>query len=106
MTFEQVLGKMQDPTNLADYREVDELIFWVAGFIGDFEERLAEADQVVAVLYDDLADKWGSDAAGKRKLALTDEFKEQKAIERRIRQLKAFKANLNRRYKVLTNEFR
>lgn len=106
MKLEEVLDKMRDPTNLADWREVDELIFWCSGFIGDYEEQLAELDQVVAVKYDDLAEDHGSDAAGKRKLALTDVYKDQKLVERRIRQLKAFRTNLKRRYEILTSTFR
>lgn len=106
MTFEQVLEKIKEPEKLADPREVDALIFEVSGWIGDYEETLATNDQVIAVLYDNLAEKHGSDAAGKRKLALTDEYKEHKRVERVIKRLKAFKANLKRRYEILTGSFR
>ncbi len=105
MEIQQVLEKIKEPDKLIDPREVDTLLFWVSGWLGDYEERLAEVDQRVAVVYDDLATEHGSDAAGKRKLALTDIFKEQKEIERRIRSLKAFKANLRRRYSILTGNF-
>lgn len=105
MKIEEVLNWITRPDELNDPRVVDELLFHVSGFLGDYEERLAEIDQQVAVKYDDLATEHGSDAAGKRKLALTDIFKQQKGIERRIRQLKAFKTNLRRRYTILTGQF-
>lgn len=105
MTFEQVLEKVKDPTNLADFREVDELIFWVSGWIGDYEERLAEVDQRVAVREDELVEKHGTNAKGHTKLKLEPVYIEQQDIERRIRQLKALKSNLRRRYEVLTGRF-
>lgn len=106
MDLEQITKLMASPEKLIDARVIDELLFWTSAFIGDYEEKLAEVDQAVAVMYDDLATMHGSDAAGKRKLALTGIYKEQKETERRIRQLKAFRANLKRRYEILTNQFK
>lgn len=106
MELTEVLAKIKEPEKLINPVEVDELLFWVSGFIGDYEERLATEDQQVAVKYDELAEEHGSDAAGKRKLALEPIFKQQKETERRIRQLKAFKSNLRRRYEILTNQFK
>lgn len=105
MTFEQVIEKIKDPTNLADYREVDELIFWASGWIGDCEEALAEIDQRVSIKYDELAEKYGTDAAGKRKLKLEPLYLEQTTLERKIRRLKSLKSDLKRRYQILTNNF-
>jgi aminoglycoside phosphotransferase (APT) family kinase protein len=105
MELLEVLEKIKEPEKLIDPREVDLLLFWVSGWIGDYEEQLAGVDQRVAVKYDSLAEIHGSDAAGKRKLALEPVYTEQREIERRIRQLKAFKSNLRRRYEILTNKF-
>lgn len=106
MELQDVLNKIKDPTSLIDPVEVDNLLFWVSSWLGDYEEKLSTEDQQVAVKYDQLAEEHGSDAAGKRKLALEPIFSQQKETERRIRQLKAFKSNLRRRYEILTNQFR
>ena len=106
MTEQEVFEKIKEPEKLIDPREIDKLLFWVSSWITDNEEALAEIDQQVAVKYDELATKWETDAAGKRKLALEPIYIEQKKVGRRIKQLKAFKSNLRRRYEILTNQFR
>lgn len=105
MELEQIKKLMEEPEKLIDPIIVDEVMFWTSAFLSDYEERLATEDQQVAVKYDQLAEVHGSDAAGKRKLALEPIYIQQKETERRIRQLKAFKSNLRRRYDILTNKF-
>lgn len=105
MTIKEVLDKLKDPTKLIDPREVDELLFWVSSWISDYEETLAEVDLQVAVKEDDLVEKYGTNAKARTKLKVEAIYIRQKEIERRIRQLKAFKSNLRRRYEILTNKF-
>jgi uncharacterized coiled-coil protein SlyX len=105
MTQADLINKISEPDRLISPQEVDTLLFHVSALLGDYEETLSEQDKTVALLYDQLAEKHGSDAAGKRKLALTDEYREMKKTERNIRLLKAMKGNLRRRFSILTNQF-
>lgn len=106
MTIEEVLEKIKGPEKLADPGEVDSLLFWVSGWIGDYEERLAVVDQQVAIKEDNLTEEFKTSAKAKTKLKLTPIYIEQQEIERRIRQLKAFRVNLRRRFDILTDKFR
>lgn len=106
MKIQEVLEKIQDPTKLIDFREIDELIFWVSSWISDYEEELGEIDYRVAVKEDELVELHGTNAKAKTKLKLEPVYINQQEKERRIRQLKAFKANLKRRYDILTNQFK
>ncbi len=105
MELKEVLDKIKSPEALIDPREVDELLFWVSSWIGDYEEQLATEDQQVAVKGLDLIEAHGSVAKGQAHLKVEPIYLAMKNTERRIRQLKAFKSNLRRRYDILTNQF-
>lgn len=106
MTLEEVVEKIKEPEKLIDPRVIDELLFWISSWLTDYEESLSEVDQQVAIKRLDLVEVHKSVAKANAYLEMEDIYLQQQAIERRIRQLKAFKANLRRRFDLLTNNFR
>jgi len=103
MELDELLTYAKDPTKIISPVVCDELIFWASGYLGDYEESLAEVDQRVAQKRLSLIDKFGSVARAEANLEVDDIYLQQKTIERRIRELKAFKSNVRRRYEILSN---
>jgi hypothetical protein len=106
MNLDQVLEKIKEPDKLNDYREIDELIFWVDSWKTDAEEELHTIDYQVANKKLQLIEKHGSVAKGEAHLEVEDIYIKQQSVELRIKKLAAFKSNLRRRYEILTNQFR
>lgn len=103
MEIEEITEWMKNPEKIINPVIADELLFFVSSFLTDFEESLAEVDQQVAVKRLELIEKYGSVAKGEVYLEIEDIYLQQQTIERRIRQLKAFKNNVRRRYEILSN---
>lgn len=103
MTELELLDYAKDPTKIISPNVCDELLFWASGYLGDYEESLAEVDLQVAQKRLSLIDTHSSVAKAEAYLETDDIYLQQQAIERRIKQLKAFKANVRRRYEILTN---
>lgn len=97
MELSEISEWIKNPDKLIDPRVVDELIFWVSAFKDDKEEELAGVDQKVAVKRLDLISQHKSVAKAEAYLEIEEVYKRQKEIERRIRQLSAFRSNLKRR---------
>lgn len=105
---------IKDPKDLLEYASnpekiispmvCDELLFWASGYLSDYEESLAEVDQQVAQRRLSLIDTHKSVAKAEAYLELDDTYLQQQTIERRIRELKAFKSNVRRRYEILVNK--
>jgi hypothetical protein len=103
MTEIELLNYAKDPTKIISPNVCDELLFWASSYLTDYEESLAEIDLQVAQKRLTFIDTHHSVAKAEAYLEIDDLYLQQKTIERRIRQLKAFKANVRRRYEILTN---
>lgn len=106
MELSDLLAKITKPDELVDPRLIDSLLFWISSYITEAENELQELDYKVAFTRLDLIKEHGSVAKADAFLKVTDAYKEQKTLEHRIRTLKAFKANLRRRFDLLTGNFR
>jgi hypothetical protein len=106
MEFNEVIQWIKEPEKLIDHRVVDELIFYVSSWKDDKEEELVEVDQQVAAKKLELIEIHKSVAKAEAYLEIQPIYKKQQEIEFRIKQLSSFRANLKRRYEILTNSFR
>lgn len=106
MEFNEIIQSIKEPDKLIDHRVVDELIFWVSSWKDDKEEELVTIDQQVAVRKLELIEIHKSVAKAEAYLAVESIYIKQQNIEFRIKQLSSFRANLKRRYEILTNNFR
>lgn len=106
MELNEVIQWVKEPEKLIDHRVVDELIFWVSSWKDDKEEELVEVDQQVAIKKLELIEVHKSVAKAEAYLAVEPIYIKQKEIEFRIKQLSSFRANLKRRYEILTDKFR
>ena len=103
MEIKDLLEYAKDPTTIISPVVCDDLLFWASSYLSDYEESLAEVDQQVSVKRLALIDLHKSVAKAEAYLETEDLYLQQKTIERRIKQLKAFKSNVRRRYEILTN---
>lgn len=103
MELQQLLEYAKDPEKIINPTVADDLLFWASGYLTDYEESLATVDQQVAQKRLELIDQHGSVAKAEAYIEVEDTYLQQQTIERRIRQLKAFKSNVKRRYEILTN---
>ena len=106
MKFNEVIQWIKEPEKLIDHKVVDELIFWVSAFKDDKEEELSEVDQQVAAKKLELIEIHKSVAKAEAYLEIQPIYRKQQEIEFRIKQLASFRANLKRRYEILTQSFR
>jgi hypothetical protein len=104
MDLKDLLQYAKDPTKVISPVVCDELLFWASSWLGDYEESLSEIDLQVANKRLDLISTHGSVAKAEAYLETQDIYLQQQTIERRIRELKAFKSNVRRRYEILTNK--
>lgn len=104
MQIEEVYNWMREPEKIISPVTADQLLFFVSSFITDYEESLAEVDQKVSQKRLVLIEQYGSVAKADSYLEIEDIYLQQKKIERRIKQLKAFKSNVRRRYEILSNK--
>lgn len=104
MEIKDLLEYAKDPPKIISPMVCDELLFWASSWCADYEESLAEIDQLVAQKRLILIDSYGSVAKAEAYLEVDDLYIQQQKIERRIRELKAFKSNVRRRYEILTNK--
>ena len=103
MKVEQLLEYAKDPEKIISPITADELLFWASSWLTDYEESLAEVDLQVSQKRLSLIDLHKSVAKAEAYLEIEDIYLQQQKIERRIRELKAFKSNVRRRYEILTN---
>src|SRR6185295_19906044 len=99
-----LLEYAKNPEKIISPVVCDELLFWASSWLTDYEESLAEVDQQVAQKRLQLISLHGSVGKGDAYLEVEDIYLQQKTIERRIRELKAFKSNTRRRYEILSNK--
>ncbi len=103
MTETDLLQYAKEPEKIISPIVCDELLFWSSSYLSDYEETLAEIDQQVAQQRLTFIDTYKSVAKAQAYLEVDPLYKEQQRIERRIRELKAFKGNVRRRFEILTN---
>lgn len=103
MEIKELLTYAADPTKIISPVVCDELLFWASGYLSDYEESLGEVDQQVSVKRLALLDFHKSVSKADAYLETESIYLQQKTIERRIRELKAFRSNVRRRYEILTN---
>lgn len=106
MEFDEVIALIKEPDKLNDPREIDEILFWVDSWKTDKEEALHQLDYQVANRLLSLIETYKSVAKAKAYLEIEAVFREQKSTELKIKQLASLKANLKRRFEILTNKFR
>ena len=103
MTETDLLQYAKEPEKIISPVVADDLLFWASSWLSDYEESLAEVDLQVAQKRLLLIDTYKSVAKGQAYLEVDDIYLQQQKIERRIRELKAFRSNVRRRYEILTN---
>lgn len=103
MEEKDLLEYAKDPTKIINPLVCDQLLFWASSYLSDYEEGLAEVDQQVSVRRLGLIGTHGSVAKAEAYLEVEAIYLQQQTIERRIKQLRAFKSNVKRRYEILTN---
>ncbi len=103
MELKQLLEYAHDPTKIINPVVCDDLLFWASSWLNDYEESLAEIDQKVAQKRLQLIDTHKSVAKAEAFLEIEEIYLQQQTIERRIKELRAFKSNVRRRYEILTN---
>jgi len=104
MEIKDLLEYAKAPEKIISPVVCDELLFWASSYLTEYEEGLAEVDQQVSQKRLELISLHNSVAKAAAYLEVEDVYLQQQTIERRIRQLKAFKSNVKRRYEILTNK--
>ena len=85
-------------------QEADDLLFYLSMWISDTEETLTEMDGRIAQMRLKLIEEKGSVAKADVYLEATTEFATMKDVERSLRKLKSARANVNRRYQIISNK--
>lgn len=103
-TADQILEWAKRPDDINDPQICDELLFWASSWKIDFENELATVDHQVSQKLVSLIEIYKSRSKAEAYLALEDIYKHQRELELRIVQLKEFRANVKRRYEILTEK--
>lgn len=106
MELQEVLNKIKDPDELIDIQEIDSLLFWTSSYLTEAQDDLSRLDMQVNIRELDLYKEHGSVPKAKVHLKVEKVYQDQQGLENTIRTLKAFKANLRRRFDLLTGNFR
>lgn len=104
MELNDLLNYAKDPTKIISPVVCDELLFWASSWLTDYEESLAEVDFRVSQRRLSLIQQHGSVSKADAYMEVDDVFLQQQTIGRRIRELKAFRSNVRRRYDILANK--
>ncbi len=104
MLEQELLTYAKEPEKIISPIICDELLFWASSWLTDYEEKLGEIDQQVSQKRLALIDTYKSVAKAEAYLEVESIYVEQQKTERRIREFKAFKSNVRRRYEILVNK--